>query len=225
MQTAPFDIAAFWLAHTQVALAVMAVMAALLPLTSPMFSPRYRFGIHLFIGINLVALPLGIAVAWMQHALLLFCFHGFMLYLLLSGWRAMNAATPGLIDRCIPGLLAAVGAAVLLETLSGPVNARGFLLLLFALQAFALAAYDWRLLARPVAPWLTRHVGGMLGALAANISVLAVAFMPQTWQFVWPALLIVAAGVMAWRRMQARSRTGVLYASPRVMGAARFPGK
>jgi hypothetical protein len=209
------DVAAvtYILTTAQIVFAALAVATALIPLLANKGSATHRRGGQFFVAVNLLALPCGLVLAWLQQAPLLFCFHGFILYLLLSGWRAAQNRPVGVIDAIIPGLLVVIATMVLLATHHASYQQTIFLIL-FALHAFGLAAHDWRLLQQSQTQqrrWLTRHIGGMLGAVAANISVIAVTFLPNNWHWLWPAVLVLAAGVIAWRQWRRQQTRAILF--------------
>lgn len=202
------------LTAAQFVFALLAVAAAAIPLLTIKGNTTHRRGGQIFVAINLLALPCGLVLAWLQQAPLLFCFHGFVLYLLLSGWRAAQNRPVGVIDAIIPGLLVAIATIVLLATPQAS-DQQIIFLILFVLHALGLAAHDWRLLQQPQTQqrhWLTRHIGGMLGAMAANVSVIPVTLLPNSWHWLWPAVLVLAAGVIAWRQWRRQQTRAILFA-------------
>ncbi|MGB4100524.1 MAG: hypothetical protein WBK91_01250 [Alphaproteobacteria bacterium] len=183
---------------------IVALLIGLLPLLTVKGSRTHREAGQIYLACSTLVFTLGLVIAWRQAAPLLFCFHGFFAYMLLSGWRALYRATrPGWIDWAILGILLAVTVAVALLALRQPDPRAALCFALFALGSFGMVGYEARDLRTPsrlAAGWLIRHVAGMIGSMVAHFSVIAGYFLPSAWQWTVPVVLALLAAYIALHR-------------------------
>lgn len=192
---------------------MVALLIGLLPLATTKGSKTHREAGQIYLVCSLLVFALGIVIAWRQATLLLFCFHGFFAYMLLSGWRALyRPARPTWVDWGILGILLAVTLAVATFALRQPDPRAALCFALFALGSLGMVGHEARDLWTPSrlkSGWLNRHVAGMVGSLVAHFAVIAGSFLPTHWQWALPVTLALLATAIAlrhrWRR-EARTR-------------------
>jgi uncharacterized membrane protein YeaQ/YmgE (transglycosylase-associated protein family) len=183
---------------------MVALLIGLLPLITAKGSKTHREAGQIYLVCSLLVFGLGMLIAYRQAALLLFCFHGFFAYMLLSGWRALHRpARPDWIDWGILGILLVVALAVAVFA-AHQANARAAGCFgLFALGCLGMVgheAHDLLLPPQRASGWLNRHVAGMIGSLVAHFSVVVGNFLTTDWQWVLPALLAFVGALLALRR-------------------------
>ncbi len=189
---------------------IVALLIGVLPLITVKGSKTHREAGQIYLVCSLLVFALGLVISWRQTAPLLFCFHGFFAYMLLSGWRALyRASRPGWVDWAILGILLAVTVAVAGVALRQPDPRAALCFALFALGSLGMLGHEARDLWTPSRlknGWLNRHVAGMVGSMVAHFSVIAGSFLPSDWQWALPVALAVIAAYIGLRR---RWRHGV----------------
>ena len=222
-------------------LCTFAVLIAFIPLLTEKGSVEHKFGGMIYLPISMAALLLATGMAWHEASFILFCFNGFCAYLLMSGWRAVHEKEkPTTTDWMIPTGLALLAAAAVWQGFHSSEGTQGFCLLMFAWNGFYLAWRDWTYLraraqllkfgasfaneniGKP-AGWMGRHIAGMAGSMVANLSVVVLTLLPLSLHWLWPAALILMAGIVALREHQKKQRVRAAMAQflpPKFVSAA-----
>lgn len=221
-----------WLHGAHFMLCTFAVLVACVPLLVTKGTPEHKFAGLIYLPISFAALCLASFMAWREASSVLFCFNCFCAYLLLSGWRAAHEKEqPELIDWLIPVSLFVLSVSVALHALIYDTGKTSFYMMFFAINGFYLAWRDWKALRQRILAsqqkvvfagnvygqwqndnWMARHIAGMVGSVLANLSVVVLTLLPLAWHWLWPAVLIFAGLVVAWREHEKKQRVRKTFA-------------